>query len=215
MAKYCYKCGAEMDEEDGFCPECGAAVVELAGKKKSVAKNLSESKIKKKSIAMLGIGAIAFIVILAIALLTKGSGAGFSSPEKAFEAWLNGYNHHDFDLMLRAEPDFQIEYEGGKTQLKETLQRNYDNDVAGRSDHQYRYEAIGHTVLDKDEAKEFEQKISKEFDTNVKFSAVATVDYELIMEYEDGELRSASIGGYAIKYKGKWYYINYWSERRE
>lgn len=211
MPKYCYKCGAEMDEKDGFCSECGAAVVELGGKKKNLTGSETGKifRVVSGNRKLFGLGVIALIVILVLVSLMKGSGAGFKSPEAAFEAWMNGFNHHDFDLMLRAEPDFQIEYEGGKTKLKETIQRNYDNDVAGRYDHPYRYKAVGHSMLDKDEAKKFEQKINEEFSTNVKFSAVATVDYELIMEYEGGELSSEGTSGYAVKYKGKWYYFNW------
>lgn len=193
MAKYCYKCGAEMDENDGFCSECGTAVVELSGKKvRTVSGNRK----------VFGLGAIALVVIVVLVLLMKGSGAGFSSPEKAFEAYRNGQAHHEFDQMIKAYPDFVIEYYGGKGEFKEAWDRQY----GGKGVDSFTYKAVDHSTLDKNAAEEIEQKINNAFGSNVKISDVAKITYKMVNdEIETGLVTD----GYAVKYKGKWFYIHF------
>lgn len=204
---YCYKCGAEMSEEDKFCPECGTAVVELGEKKRETA------PVNKKVFA---IGAAALIVIVAIVVLVsvlKGSGSGFDSPEEAFEAWMNGYMQHDFDLRLRAEPDFEIKHDGGETEVKKLLQEGYEQQIAKyeESGNTAIYDAVGSYTLDKDEAEAVIQHINNEFDVDAKISEVAVVDYKLTVRTKSGMETDPHYdsSGYAIKYKGKWYFINY------
>lgn len=202
---YCYKCGAEMSEEDKFCPECGTAVVELGEKKRETA------PVNKKVFA---IGAAALIVIVAIVVLVLVlKGSGFGSPEKAFEAWFNGNQNHDFDLVLRAEPDFMIKHDGGETEVKKKLQEVYDQLIAESEESGYTaiYDAVGSYTLDKDEAEAVIQHINNEFDVDAKISEVAVVDYKLTVRTKSGMETDPHYDncGYAIKYKGKWYFINY------
>ena len=205
---YCTKCGAELQEGTKFCIHCG----------NSIARDTVESgagktpKVKSGNRKWLIVGAVAFIgiVISAVVLLSRGFGAGLSSPEEAFEAYLNGYSKHDFDLMLRAYPDFRIEYNGGRDKMKEELQENYDIQVSKYADNdiQIIYKAVGHSILDGDEAESIEQGINDTFGVDVSFSAVATVDYQLIVVNGDTENVSTFTGGYAVRYKGRWYYFN-------
>lgn len=201
MAKFCRKCGAELKEGVAFCGACGTAVVELTGKKNNLAGSETGKIFRAVSgnRKVFGLGIIALIVILVLGSLMKGSGAGFSSPEKAFEAYRNGQAHHEFDQMIKAYPDFVIKYYGGKGEFKEAWDREYGNGADS-----FTYKAVDHSTLDKNTAEEIEQKINNAFGSNVKISDVAKITYRLVNdEIETGFVT----GGYAVKYKGKWFYI--------
>lgn len=214
MAKFCRKCGAELKEGVAFCGACGTAVVELTGKKNNLAGSETGKIFRAVSgnRKVFGLGVIALIVILVLGSLMKGSGSGFSSPEKAMEAYLDGFSHADFDRMLKAYPDFVVKYNGGKDSLLEGIQSNYNGQFGDYADQGYEfvYKAASHSILDKDEAKIVENEINLAFDTNVSFSAVATVDYKIIMKYNGKTTENPAVytATYALKYKGKWYYLN-------
>ena len=187
----------------GGVPYVGNPVINRTG-------NGSGAKPNRRKLYMIGALALIAVVIFAITSLFRGSGAGLGSPEEALEAYLNGYWEHDFDRMLEAYPDFRIKADGGRDRLKETIQRNYDVQIAEYVDAGYlfTYRAIGHTILDRDEAERVEQDVNDTFGVDVSFSAVATVEYQMIMNYEGTEKISSMTGGYAVKYKGKWYFFN-------
>ena len=67
MAKYCYKCGAEMDTKDGFCSKCGTAVVELRENKKDritkTANNIKNPKIVRTVIIA---AVVVFVLLFAV-----------------------------------------------------------------------------------------------------------------------------------------------------
>ena len=136
----------------------------------------------------------------------KGPGSGFGSPEEAFDAWMTGFCQQDFDLALRAEPDFVIKYEGGEDRLKETLQRNYNNDVAPLAAKGFvKFEATGHVMLGEEETKELEQRMENVYGVDIKLSAAARINHRSVTTDGNG---TTGISGYAFKYKGKWHYLN-------
>ena len=121
---------------------------------------------------------------------------------------MTGYCLHDFDLTLQAEPDFVIEYEGGEARLKETLQKNYEDDIAIYPNAgTFKFEATGHTMLGKDEEKEVEQAMCDKYNVDIKISAAAVIDHRLV-DLSDGSAGDIGTSGYAFKYKRKWYYLN-------
>ena len=182
----------------------------LESTKPVIGKIANKLKLKPGKKKVIIIGAVA--VVLALIMLLKGgrsgAGAGFSSPEEAFDAWMTGYCLHDFDLTLQAEPDFVIEYEGGEARLKETLQKNYEDDIAIYPNAgTFKFEATGHTMLGKDEEKEVEQAMCDKYNVDIKISAAAVIDHRLV-DLSDGSAGDIGTTGYAFKYKRKWYYLN-------
>lgn len=172
--------------------------------------NGSGVKPDRRKLYIVGALALIAVVIFALTSLFKGPKGGSDSPEEAFEAYMNGYWEHDFDRMLEAYPAFYIKGHGGEDRLKDTIGRNYEVQVADyvAAGYIFSYKATGHTILDKEKIEEVERGINNEIDSKASFSAVATVDYQIIMDYGDVHKTSSMSSGYAVKYKGKWYYFN-------
>lgn len=229
---FCRKCGAEIPDGAKFCAVCGApaqadaanAGNNIAARKpamdvrgqKPIAAAAAKSGNKKP--LMIGIAALVVLVIL-IVVLVRGcaggsSGSGFRSPEEAYEAFFNGYSGQDFDRMMKALPDFWIEYFGGEEAERQQLQSNYERDWSGAYANglQYiSYRATDHTLLSEEEAAKVEQEVNDAFGIDVHFTAVATIEYELTKNWgttKETEEVSSGTGGYAYKYEGKWYYLN-------
>lgn len=182
----------------------------LESTKPVIGKIANKLKLKPGKKKVIIIGAVA--VVLALIMLLKGgrsgAGSGLSSPEEAFDAWMTGFCLHDFDLMLQAEPDFVIEYEGGEAGLRAKLQKNYENDIAIYPNAgTFKFEATGHTMVEKDRVKEVEQMLCDEFNVDIKISAAAVIDHRLV-DLSDGSAGDIGTSGYAFKYKRKWYYLN-------
>ena len=238
---FCTKCGNEIPEGSKFCPRCGNPVAGSPVAKKSETKNTEEKKPEQSKVAagkaaleavkpvtggmgkkpnikwdkkkLFAIGAVVVVLVLVLVFKGggKGAGSGFSSPEKAFDAWMTGFMLHDFDLTLQAEPDFVIEYEGGEAKLKETLQANYDRDVANRAKAgTSKFEAVGHTMLEKDDMEKVVQRMNSAYGVDVKISEMAVIHHRLVDLNDDSKSDEGATGttGYAFKYKGKWYYLN-------
>ena len=185
------------------------AAQNVALKVQPVLQKLKQVKHKKLVIG------IACAVIFAGIVVSRNSGAGFSSPEKACEAYLNGLYQHDFDLVLKAIPDYVIEYNGKAGQMEE-IEDDYDlfaRDFVDQG-YQYTFKATGHSILDKDEAAEAAELINFFYDTDTDFSAVATIECQQTIKNENAKSEStySNIAGYAVKYKGKWYYFDYYYE---
>nr|WP_304972818.1 hypothetical protein [uncultured Schaedlerella sp.] len=182
----------------------------LESTKPVIGKIANKLKLKPGKKKVIIIGAVA--VVLALIMLLKGggsgAGSGLSSPEEAFDAWMTGFCLHDFDLMLQAEPDFVIEYEGGEAGLRAKLQKNYENDIAIYPNAgTFKFEATGHTMVEKDRVKEVEQMLCNEYNVDIKISAAAAIDHRLV-DLSDGSAGDIGTSGYAFKYKRKWYYLN-------
>ena len=173
-----------------------------------------------KPVLVAAIGGAAAVLLIAVVLVCKvfsgivgGPGSGLDSPEEAFEAWFNGLAEHDFDKQLEAYPDFWIEFQGGEKKVKEALQSSYEDDIKPYVDMGYtlHYEAVGHTLLSQAETERIEENLCEIFQTDVKISAAATIDYVLHLKNDtlDQDITSEMLnGGYSVKYKGKWYYFN-------
>lgn len=226
---FCIKCGTEIHEGTKFCIKCGNPVAGFPAAPAQAQVQAAapfaapggvavkpKLKIDFKNKKVLIIAAVALVVVIAAIVLIvtlggRGSG-GYSTPEAAMEAYLDGFCNADFDRILTAYPDFSIKYNGGEDSIKRQLKISYDRQFGERAakGYYYEYKAVGHTLLEKDEAKRIEKNMCAEFNTDVSFSAIATVDYKLSGGVGDTFIEGTDINttGYAVKYKGKWYFIN-------
>lgn len=183
---------------------------------KSGSITIPKPKLSKKKLSMIGGIAFLIVVILVLSSLMKGSGSGFSSPEKAYNAWNRGYYQHDFDLALKAWPDFDIEDRGGEAGVRAQLQSWYDDEglaeMLTEYGTAYRYEAVGHTSLSKSDVQDLSQRMTDFYGRDIKLSDVAVIERKFVTIYDGEESTTEKETdkeeyGYAIKYKGKWYYF--------
>lgn len=182
---------------------------------KSGSITIPRPKLSKKKQSMIGCIAFLIVVILVISSLMKGSGSGFRSPEKAYDAWNRGYYQHDFDLALKAWPDFDIEARGGEAGVRAQLQSWYDDEglaeMLTEYDTAYRYEAVGHTSLLKSDVEDLAQRLTNFYGRDIEISDVAVIERKFITVNDGEESTSKETdkeeNGYTIKYKGKWYYF--------
>lgn len=199
---YCNKCGNELSDNVKFCAKCGAPV----------------GKVKKPVNKKVIFGGIIVIVILAVILIIpKGRKSGFKTPEAACETFYNGFVTKNFDLMLEAYTDFLIEYNGGADATKKSMEADYrslyiDNYIS--EGYVITYEAVGSTMLNEKERLALEQDINNMYGIEEKLQAAAFVNYDTIYELAGIETTFPFVGGYAVKYGGKWYYINMYSSSR-
>lgn len=183
---------------------------------KSGSITISKPKLNKKKLSMIGGIALFIAVIFVVSSLFKGSGSGFSSPEKAYNAWNRGYYLHDFDLALKAWPDFDIESRGGEAGVRAQLQSWYDEEglaeMLTEYNTAYRYEAVGHSKLLKGDVEDLSQRLTNFYGKEIKISDVAVIERKFITTVNGEESSSQKEtdkeeNGYTIKYKGKWYYF--------
>lgn len=192
-------------------PEASASAPVVPSPETHAGKKAAAHKLDTKKLLVPGAIVLAIIIAIILVLNLNGSHSGFGSPEEAFDAYLGGYASGDFDLMLKAYPDFRIEKSGGEDSLKEIIAENYEYEFGESADsYQFVYKATGHTILSEEDRQSVENDINATFETDVKITDVAEVDYDLTVRNKaDGtEQNNSYTGGYAVKYKGKWYYFN-------
>ena len=222
---FCTNCGSELKDGMSFCSQCGASVA----KKKT-------TKGKKIVVCVIVIMVLVFVAILSLKFIGIGGtdnsektsndagfswklgngNGGFDSPEEAFDAYLNGFCSEDFEKMLKAYPDFIVEYNGGKKELLEKIKNNYQADMAEYIETGYitEYSVLKSEMYTEEQVEQCEESLSLHYDKEVELEEGANIYYRIYI-YQDGELLSQSgivIGGEAIKYQGKWYYTNSFSE---
>ena len=205
---YCTKCGHEISGEKAFCTQCGAKVI---GKT-----NTKKKGNRKVVIAGAIVGIIVLIAIFSVIFLRKGKkvSGGFDTPNEAGSAYLNGFASQDYERMLSAYPEFVIEHNGGKKALIDKMSKNFQNELGYLEEDGFTLEYVFYPDLNiqfsKSELIEIEEDLSKYYGVDVEIEDASYVAYKLVM-YKNGQYHNA--GNYnkawsAIKYKGKWYYIN-------
>ena len=227
-AKFCPKCGTLVAEK----PQAGAgtpATNDLTAKPSAFSADAAAqragfaargnrgavgTKATPKMLRLLAIAAVALVAIIVFVNVLKGGGSGFGSPEEAFEAYYNGMVQQDYDRSLKAMPDFVIAYLGGEDGAKAYLQQSYRDSYQQYIENgdQITYKAPG--SMEADSAIDIiEPDLNNWFGTDVKLDGLAEVKYEFIAQNEDTGTDYSDSGytEYGIKYKGKWYFVDYLS----
>ena len=203
---YCTKCGHEISGEKAFCTQCGTKVM-------AKTKNKGNRKVVIASVIA---GIIVFVVIFSVIFLRKGKevSRGFDTPNEAGSAYLNGFASKDFERMLSAYPDFVIEYNGGEKALIDKMSKNFQSQLGYLEEDGYTLEYVFYPDLNiafsQSELIEIKEDFSRLYGDDVEIEAASYVAYKTVI-YKNGQYYNE--GNYnkawsAIKYKGKWYYIN-------
>ena len=151
MAKYCYKCGAEMDKKDGFCSKCGTAVVKLGGKKTERITKATNNIINPKIIRYVIIAAVVVFVLL-FDMKSKKDSSDYC--EKLLKKVTINLKKGDVDALmdLAAEEGyafFMVTEEASKSEvtdyyrycIEETLNR-FENEVGDIKDISFEIDEI-------------------------------------------------------------------------
>ena len=199
---FCGNCGTNNQDGTAFCANCGAPLVSNQ-QPQSASAQFSLPEFFKKNMKAIIIGAAALVaLILLIALLSGGH--GYSSPEDAAEAWIEGkYDCDVGDMLSAVYPEMADAIEKDLEKYIEKLEKEVDLVDADFSD----FEAEENEEYDVWSEKElglYEDWFNKEYGTNVKFTAVKRmkVSYEFETRYNSGkDTDSVTV----VEIDGDWY----------
>ena len=205
---FCGNCGANNQDGAAFCAGCGAALVSNAQPVDAQPEYASEyvpAAPKKNFIPLIaGIAAVAAVVILLVCLL--GGGHGFSEPEDAALAWVEGMCDFDTGDMLQAVyPDIADDIEEDLQDDCDRAEEYYDEADVDLSFSNFETEERDYDYGD-DYLDELEEWLSDEYDLDVKVSSVKRikVSYEVEM---DGRSKDTSENVTVVKIDGDWYVL--------
>ena len=210
MAKFCKKCGQEIQGDMKFCKACGAPV-ETAETEQMAEKQTATLTVQPKKVNVNGkkkIGIIAVVLIIAIAVLVpvfkNMSVPGYERPLKA---QTEGLSKHDLDeyakSFITAGEKWYLETEGDyfKTSTPQYKDVSYrvtkveDGDIEDIRD----VYNINRYEMSEDEEEAFYESIEE----------VKTVYADLAYQYNDGRESEGTVDMRMIKANGKWYTIDF------
>ena len=99
---FCTKCGEKLDEGDRFCPKCG---LDLAAKKARPTKLTAKQAVLAILVLLAAGGTVTAYLTLRQPRATPrmpAAGIGFTKPEDALTAFLDGWTKGDYQLSARA-----------------------------------------------------------------------------------------------------------------
>lgn len=179
---FCRQCGAEVPENNSFCPKCGARIGDEA------APNDKESVI---SLIVEKIGEI-FGYVIAIAIIALALFHHFAPGSLTPEWALNKFGNNillggDYDKIRQVYPKDVIDVYG-ESNIKETFYDDNSPYLELQLGMEYmedegwdlKFKATSHSILGNEEKKQVEQLINDRFGTTIEISDAATVDFKLV-----------------------------------
>lgn len=202
MSKFCENCGAEMEDNQTVCPNCGNGAEATATE--TVKEEASTTKVSFKdpeTVKKVGIIAgIAAIVVIIIAIIASIAGNGWKAPLKNY---VKGMNKCDSDAYLSAYPDF-LEMKTSDSDLKDQKkndEKEYGDNV------KYSIKFLKKEKIDKDELKDVQEYIEKKYDKKVTVKKGYKVKVEAKTKgKEDYDYGTST--RYVYKIDGKWKMLN-------
>jgi hypothetical protein len=225
---FCTNCGTNLSNDTLFCTICGAKV---AGNQQQASGNTGavpfvegyqstptyggnqypQKSNNKKTIMIAGIAAAAFIFIVIIILVGKS----ILTPNynKPIKYMVKGMQNGDFDLMMKAYPDFM------KDQIEESL-AYYSDDIndfmkeyMNTFKEQYgdnfvvTYKIVDKEKLDSSDVESLEEEIEYTYDEKINIDEIYELDVELSIKGSDGEDSDTSTFT-VFKVGSKWYIMD-------
>lgn len=114
MAKFCTKCGAQLNDDAGFCTKCGApqavsAPTPAVNTQPTPVPTQSTAAVKKSEFnknTVIGISAVAIVVLIIVGVFIAVFSGGYKTPIKNM---LKGIQNADAKTYMKALPDYKFD----------------------------------------------------------------------------------------------------------
>ena len=214
MSKFCENCGAEMDDNQVVCPNCGngateevkATVEEKVNEvKETVSEKASEAKSALKSNNVKNIAIIAGIVAVAAIILAIIISIVSGGWKKPIDNYFKGMEKGKADIYLKAYPPFM--------EMDKTVDDDYMEDMKDSLEDEYgekikiSYKVTKKEKIKKEKLEDIKEYIEKRYDEDVKVSAGYEVKVKATIKGKKDEDTDTQ-KMYVYKIDGKWYYMS-------
>ena len=203
MSKFCENCGAEMDDNQVVCPNCGngaeAAKAEETVSNATETTTTSSSATKSNNVKLYAmIGGIAAAVIVVLAIIISIVSSGWKKP---IDNYFKGMQKANAKTYNKAYPDFYNEkYElddDDMDKMKDYLEDEYGEKI------KIKYKIVKKEKIKKDDLKKVQEYIKKVYDEDVKVSAGKEVKVKATIKGKDKD-KTDTNKMYVYKIDGKW-----------
>lgn len=199
MSKYCMKCGKQIEEKDLHCPYCGAVQ-----ENNFEVKDLSSQKENKQKDVLVPIVAVCAVILVVIIVVLNlfVFNKGYESP---IESLFDAIESEDVDDLEDALPDYLIDSDdydddSGQSMLKmlsASVEMIYGDDF------DISYKVLDKKSIEKDELKDLEKSIKKEYNEKADVDKGYKVKIQAIIEGDKTSNKNeTTINIYKID--GKW-----------
>lgn len=212
--KFCYKCGAQLEDGDVFCTSCGTKTEAPASS--PAPQNASnefggyKEPVRSKKTMIIIIAAIAAVVaIVASIFIIKSATSSTSSPEKVLDTLEEAFNKRDAkafgeivfpmhmrEHMRKESPDELAEIMLRMGEIFEEMADYYDENFKVTID------VLGSSKLSGDDYRDLAEEYY--LDYGIKIEDAVNVDCVLTLWY-DGESEPETEEILFYKYKGEWF----------
>ena len=207
MSKFCENCGAEIDDNQVVCPNCGNGAEEIKAeevKTEATQTTTSTSSTAKsnnvKTYAI--IGGIAAAVVVLIAIIISIVSGGWKKP---IDNYFKGMEKGNLKTYQKAFPDFYNDKvdldDDDMDKMHDSLEDEYGEKI------KITYKITKKENIKKDDLKKVEEYISKVYDEDVKVSAGKEVKVKATIKGKDDEDTDTQ-KMYVYKINGKWKLLN-------
>ncbi len=199
MSKFCENCGAEMDDNQTVCPNCGNATEaeKVNGASAEDVKSTPTSSNKSETIKKVGIiGGIVAVVVALVAIIVSIIGGGWKTPLKNY---VDGRNKCDSDKYISAYPDF-LKMNTTDSNLKDAKkddEKEYGDNV------KYSFKVLKKEKINKDELADVEEYINNKYNEKVKVKGGYKVKIEAKTKGKE-DYDYGTTFRYVYKIDGKW-----------
>lgn len=206
MSKFCENCGAEMEDNQVVCPNCGNGAEEVKAEEVKVEEPVNTTETNGAKAAMSPenlkkygiIGGIAVAVIVILAIIINILGSGWKKP---IDNYFKGMQKGNLKTYEKAYPDFINEKrdldDDDMDEMKEHLEDEYGEKI------KITYKVTKKENIKKDDLKKVQEYIEKQYDEDVKISAGKEVKVKATIKGKDDSDTDTN-KMYVYKINGKW-----------
>ena len=207
MSKFCENCGAEMDDNQVVCPNCGngaeAEAVKAEEKVAEATQTTTSSAAKSDNVKKYAIiGGIAAAVVVLIAIIASILSGGWKKP---INNYFKGMEKGNLKTYTKAFPDFYNDKvdldDDDMDKLHDNLEDSYGKNI------KIKYEVTKKENIKKDDLKKVQEYIEKVYDEDVKVTAGKEVKVKATIKGKD-DSDTDTQKMYVYKINGKWKLLN-------